>query len=205
MSADIDFFAHIQVWLAAYTIITTVSVHLGYGSHASVVQQKGGQDLLEQVLLINFGPDFSFGIVGFSTPKFAVVALLSRILNPGRIHRIFLWFLASLVFVASVICIIVILTNCDPHKALWQTHLMAEGATCRDPWIMVSYCIFAGGMLICILAGLLKLTRFSPICLRRPVPCRLPDFRISETSIVFEEEDPSKRSVRTGRLVSAGI
>ena len=156
-----DFFSHIQVWLTAYTVITTVNVHLGYGTHAAVVQERGGQELLEHVLLINFGPDFAFGIMSFATPKLAIVALLSRILNPGRFHRIFLWSLASFVLVASVICIIVILTNCDPPKALWQMHLMAEGATCRDPWIMIDYCIFTGGRLIRISLGLLKLTHLA--------------------------------------------
>lgn len=140
-----------------------MNVHLGYGSHAAVVQQNGGQDLLERVLLINFGPDFAMGIMSFATPKLAVATLLIRILNPGRIQRFVLWFLASFVLVASIICIIVILTNCNPPKALWEVHLLAEGASCRDPWIMVNYCIFTGGRLIGISAEPRILTLFSPI------------------------------------------
>lgn len=187
-----------------------MNVHLGYGTHAAVIQQKGGEELLEKVLLINFGPDFSMGIMGFATPKLAVVALLSRILNPGKIHRFLLWFMASFVLVASIICIIVILTNCSPHEALWKTRLMAEGATCRDPWIMVNYCIFTGGRSIGIALYSSCTTEadgihFSHIRLRRPIPCFLSDFRINEAPNAVEKEGRSMCGFRARRRVSAGI
>lgn len=130
--------------LSAYTILTTVNVYLGFGSHAAVIQQNGGQALLEKVILVNF-VDFVLGIMSFTTPKLAVASLLIRILNPGRFHRIWLWFLTGLVFVASSICIIVLFTMCDPSKALWQVHLVAEGATCRPIRILIDYAIFTGG------------------------------------------------------------
>lgn len=133
--------------LFAYTIVTTVNVSLGYGSHAAVVQQNGGQGLLEKVLLINFA-DFALGIMSFTTPKLAVAFLLIRIMNPGRFHRMWLWFLTGLVFVASTICIIVLFTMCDPPKAMWKVHLMVTGATCRPIHILIGYAIFTGGMLL---------------------------------------------------------
>jgi hypothetical protein len=133
-----------QVMLAAYTIVTTVNVHLGYGDHAASVTQKGGQRLLEQILLINFA-DFALGIMSFTMPKLAIAALLNRIMNPGKFHRVWLWVLTGLVFVASSICIIVLFTMCDPPKAMWRVHLMAMGATCRPIQVLVGYAIFTGG------------------------------------------------------------
>ncbi|KAG2419393.1 hypothetical protein HFD88_004189 [Aspergillus terreus] len=35
---------------------------------------------------------------------------------------------------------------CDPPRALWQTSLMAQGATCRDTWILIDYAIFTGAV-----------------------------------------------------------
>lgn len=131
--------------LASYTILTTEIVHLGYGKHTVIIINEGGMDLLEKVLLLNY-VNFALGIMSFTTPKLAIAALLNRVMNPGRFHRVFLWVLAGFVFVASTICIIVLFTMCDPPKALWKTTLLAQGATCRPQRVLVDYAIFTGGM-----------------------------------------------------------
>ena len=69
----------------AYTILTTVNVALGYGRHTAVIT-----DRLSLVLLLN-NIDFLLGIMSFSLPKLAVVALLNRLFNPSLYHRIVLW------------------------------------------------------------------------------------------------------------------
>lgn len=130
--------------ITAYTIVTTVNVHLGYGPHAAVVKRDGGEGLLENVLLINFA-DFALGIMSFTMPKLAIAALLNRLMNPGRFHRVWVWVLTGMVFVSSSICIIVLFTMCDPPKAMWEIHLMATGATFRPIHILVDYAIFTGG------------------------------------------------------------
>jgi hypothetical protein len=60
-----------------------VNVHLGYGTPAAVIEQKGGEALLEHILLISY-IDFTLGIMSFTTPKLAIAALLNRILNPSK-------------------------------------------------------------------------------------------------------------------------
>jgi hypothetical protein len=132
--------------VTAYTILTTVNVLLGYGSHTPTLMAKGGMDLVEHVLVVNYA-NFTLGIMSFTTPKLAIAALLNRIMNPSRFQRIWLWVLTGSVFVASTICIIVLFTMCDPPHALWKIHLMAEGATCRSTEILVGYAIFTGGTL----------------------------------------------------------
>ncbi|KAJ5034687.1 hypothetical protein NUH16_006130 [Penicillium rubens] len=131
------------IMVASYTILTTVNVVLGYGSHTAVLMERGGMDLVERILLINY-VDFALGIMSFTTPKLAVAALLNRIMNPTLFHRIWLWILTGSVFVASSICIIVLFTMCDPPQALWKVRLMSEGATCRPTKILVGYAIFTG-------------------------------------------------------------
>ncbi|KAJ5508188.1 hypothetical protein N7527_010331 [Penicillium freii] len=134
-----------MVMVTSYTIFTTVIVVLGYGSHTSVLMEKGGIGLVERILVLSYA-NFALGIMSFTTPKLAIAALLNRIMNPSRFHRIWLWILTSFVFVASTICIIVLFTFCDPPEALWKINLLSEGATCRSTTILVGYAIFAGVM-----------------------------------------------------------
>ncbi|KAL4920631.1 hypothetical protein BDW62DRAFT_8575 [Aspergillus aurantiobrunneus] len=132
-----------MIMLTGYTVVTTVNVGLGYGKHTPVIMQDGGMALLSKVLLINY-VDFSLGIMSFTTPKLAIAALLNRVMNPGKFHRIWLWVLTALVFVSSSICIVVLFTMCGPPEALWKPDLMAAGATCRPTKILVGYAIFTG-------------------------------------------------------------
>ncbi|KAL4887926.1 hypothetical protein BDV59DRAFT_196874 [Aspergillus ambiguus] len=122
----------------AYTCLTTVNVSLGFGRHSAVIA-----DRLTTVLLLNY-IDFMLGILAFSLPKLAVSALLTRLLNPTLLHRVMIWGLSVTVTTVSCICIVVLFTMCDPPKALWQTSLMAQGATCRSISILVDYAIFTG-------------------------------------------------------------
>ncbi|RAL10942.1 uncharacterized protein BO97DRAFT_392894 [Aspergillus homomorphus CBS 101889] len=135
--------------LAAYTAVTTAVVALGYGKHTAAIIEQGGMDRLEKVLLINY-INFALGIMSFSIPKLAIAALLNRILNPGRFHRLFLWVLTGAVFVTSSICILVLFTMCDPPQALWKTQMFAEGATCRPQVVLVDYAIFTGVVSACV-------------------------------------------------------
>ncbi|KAL2812682.1 hypothetical protein BDW59DRAFT_176925 [Aspergillus cavernicola] len=122
------------VMLTAYTVVTTVNVELGYGKHTPI-------------LLINYA-DFALGIMSFTTPKLAIAALVNRILNPGSLHRMWIWGLTAMVFVASSICIVVLFIMCDPPEAVWEIELMSTGATCRPTSILVGYAIFTGPIAI---------------------------------------------------------
>lgn len=125
----------------AYCGVTTGNIVVGYGRHAVFLSP----DALEMAILLNT-VSFLFGILSFSLPKLAVSAMLDRILNPSLVNRIILWFLTVFAAIAAFICILILFTRCDPPKALWQTQLLQEGATCSDPWILVNYAIFTGGM-----------------------------------------------------------
>lgn len=151
--------------VTSYTILTTVTVVMGYGSHTSVLMEKGGMDLVERILALNYA-NFALGIMSFTTPKLAIAALLNRIMNPSRFHRLWLWILTGFVFVASTICIIVLFTMCDPPQALWKAHLMSKGATCRSTTILVGYAIFTGGMLVGWLSFTNEQLNLSQFCLR---------------------------------------
>ena len=65
-------------------------------------------------------------------------------MNPNWWQKAALWILTGLVALTSGICIIVLFTMCYPSKALWDTSLVMQSATCRDIWILIDYAIFMG-------------------------------------------------------------
>ena len=82
------------------------------------------------------------GILSFATPKLAVVALLVRVLNPSKRHRIFLWTATVLCWASLNVCVPLLLTSCDPAVSLWD--LSVPKIKCRDPWILIHYSMYAG-------------------------------------------------------------
>lgn len=83
------------------------------------------------------------GILSFVVPKFAVVALLTRLLNPTRAMRVFLWSFVGVGGAFICGCIVIIYGQCSPTRALWTPHL--QNARCWNPWILIDYSIVAGG------------------------------------------------------------
>lgn len=89
---------------------------------------------------------FIFGIVSFCIPKFAVAALLNRVLNPNFLQRVIMWTLVSLVGAIGVVNILIYVTMCDPPPGLWKPMMVMTGqAKCRDIWILINFATFNGG------------------------------------------------------------
>ncbi|KAB8256821.1 hypothetical protein BDV32DRAFT_140926 [Aspergillus pseudonomiae] len=104
--------------------MTTANVHMGYGKHAWFLDPS----TVETISLVNT-ISFAIGIFCFTVPKVAVTVLLTRILNPSRAQRIWLWTMIGLT--ASV------------SFAAWQRRLVTEGnANCNDVQILIKYAIF---------------------------------------------------------------
>ncbi|KAJ5979811.1 hypothetical protein N7481_007109, partial [Penicillium waksmanii] len=136
-------------WLITFSMIfgllfsatAAVSVVKGFGQHTASLSTHAA----EQALLWNM-ISFIFGIVSFALPKLAVAALLHRILNPIRIHRIILWTLVSMITVIAIINILIYVTMCSPPQGLWKSTLVLEGvAKCRPVDVLIGFATFNGG------------------------------------------------------------
>ncbi|KAE8418638.1 hypothetical protein BDV36DRAFT_282894 [Aspergillus pseudocaelatus] len=104
--------------------MTTANVHMGYGKHAWFLEES----TVETISLVNT-ISFAIGLCCFTVPKIAVTVLLTRILNPSRLQRIWLWTMIGIT--ASV------------SFAAWQRRLVTEGkANCNDVQILIKYAIF---------------------------------------------------------------
>jgi hypothetical protein len=73
--------------------------------------------------------------MSFTLPKFAVVILLAKVLNPGRGHKAFMWVVSILYLLLSTGQITLNFTECRPVAAVWGG---AKG-TCWDRRILFSY------------------------------------------------------------------
>jgi len=127
----------VQCFGWVYTFMTIVGVQKGDGKHTDVLseQQKADAHLWT---IAGFAP----GIMSFGFPKLAVVALLTRLLNPGRLHLYFLWALALATQVNCVVNMALLYTQCLPTASMWDASIVDKH--CRDPWILVGFAFYAG-------------------------------------------------------------
>lgn len=122
-------------WLAVG--FSCAAVASGNGKHFAILtlDQKAGAILWT---MVGFLP----GILSFALPKFAVVALLTRLLNASKAHTVFLWCLTSLCCISLMGCIVILFAQCTPARSQWDFSVKQE--YCWDHWILVHYSMYAG-------------------------------------------------------------
>ena len=86
---------------------------------------------------------FCPGVMSFGLPKLAVIHLLTRLLNPGRAHKTFLWAIGSLCVLSLLGCVALLFAQCTPVQSQWDFSL-AEEMQCWDKSVLVNYAIYAG-------------------------------------------------------------
>ncbi|KAF6820623.1 integral membrane protein [Colletotrichum plurivorum] len=85
---------------------------------------------------------FPPNVLAYTVPKFAVVALLVRILNPGKTHRVVLWSLATVCLVLVLLCIIILFAQCTPTHPQWDFEVAEK--SCWSPWVLINVAILTG-------------------------------------------------------------
>ncbi|KAF4972243.1 hypothetical protein FSARC_1140 [Fusarium sarcochroum] len=138
---------HLDDWLTIVAVIfewcqvavTIVAVRDGNGRHFDTLTVSQQQNSILFTIL-----GFPFGVMAFGFPKLAVVALITRLMNPGRLHMIFLWTLAGCCMLSLVVCIIILFAQCSPAQSQWTFSITDK--TCWSPFILVDFAIFAGAL-----------------------------------------------------------
>ncbi|OTA67829.1 hypothetical protein K449DRAFT_388627 [Hypoxylon sp. EC38] len=122
-------------WLTV--AFSVASVASGNGKHIDVLQpnQISGAVLWT---MVGFVP----GVLSFSIPKLAAIYLLTRLLEPSKLHRHLLWTMGILCVLILMGCIAILFGQCTPSRAQWDLTITEK--TCIDPYILVNYSIFAG-------------------------------------------------------------
>ncbi|CAM1504818.1 Fc.00g024090.m01.CDS01 [Cosmosporella sp. VM-42] len=138
---------HLDDWLTIPAVIfewcavgfAIVAVKDGNGKHFDTLSLTQKQNAILYTIL-----GFPFGVMAFGIPKLAVAALLTRIMNPSRLHQIFLWVLPSCCMISLIVCIILLFAQCTPAESQWNFSITDK--TCWSPYVLVNFAIFAGSL-----------------------------------------------------------
>ncbi|KAF5501665.1 hypothetical protein CGCS363_v006262 [Colletotrichum siamense] len=113
------------------------AVQSGNGRHVGTLSTEQ-----QSAAVLSTISGFPPNVLAYTVPKFAVVALLVRILNPGRVHRIVLWSLATICLVLVLLCIIILFAQCTPSRAQWDFTITEK--SCWSPWVLIDVAILTG-------------------------------------------------------------
>ncbi|KAK1475105.1 integral membrane protein [Colletotrichum tamarilloi] len=125
--------------LLSYTTIALEiwAIRCGNGRHADTLSQEQ-----QSAAILSTISGFPPNVLAYTIPKFAVVALLMRILNPGRMHQVLLWGMAAGCLVLVSLCIIILFAQCTPTRAQWDFKVTEK--SCWSPWVLVNVAILTG-------------------------------------------------------------
>ncbi|KXH69117.1 integral membrane protein [Colletotrichum salicis] len=113
------------------------AIRCGNGRHADTLSQNQ-----QSAAILSTISGFPPNVLAYTVPKFAVVALLVRILNPGKKHQVMLWCMATGCLVLVSLCIIILFAQCTPTRAQWEFTVTEK--SCWSPWILVNVAILTG-------------------------------------------------------------
>ncbi len=119
--------------------MTIVGVQHGDGKHQAVLDDSQ-QAAVHFWTILGFAP----AIMSFGFPKLAVVALLTRLLNPGPRHWRFLWAMAAMTQLNLVINMVLLYTQCIPTASMWDSRITDKH--CRNDQPLVAYALYAACM-----------------------------------------------------------
>ncbi|KAH6843415.1 hypothetical protein B0I37DRAFT_346927 [Chaetomium sp. MPI-CAGE-AT-0009] len=132
-----DYFIFISMVCSWVTVgISSKAVSNGSGRHAVFLTE----DQLSHAILYTMVA-FVPGILSFGVPKLAVVALLTRMMNPSRLHAIIMWAVAVVCLINLMGCVAILFGQCTPTHSMWTFSVKGE---CWSPMVLVNYSIYAG-------------------------------------------------------------
>ncbi|KAK0745694.1 hypothetical protein B0T18DRAFT_428801 [Schizothecium vesticola] len=120
-----------------YLAMAGAAVHYGGGRHMGSLSPTQATNVIK-ITVISFVP----GVTSFVVPKFAVVILLAKLLNPSRIHIYIMWIICVIYSLLIVGMLTINFAQCTPAAAAWGG---AEGV-CWDRQITVNYALTVGIM-----------------------------------------------------------
>ncbi|KAK2049442.1 hypothetical protein LZ31DRAFT_456991 [Colletotrichum somersetense] len=118
-------------WTA--TGATLKAVSLGNGKHVAILTDAQKEEALKWQVIA-----FAFGLVALALPKVAIVALINRLLQPNRLHRLFLWTMVFLCVAGLLGNVIYLFAQC-PQEAVVQ--ITFTKTACLGPERAVAYSI----------------------------------------------------------------
>jgi hypothetical protein len=124
-----------QLLSVSYVALAAVAIKYGGGRHLATLPPE---DIPKAIYytVVSFVP----GVTSFTIPKFAVVILLAKILDPGRWHRMSMWVISTSYLLLSAGMLVINFAQCSPASAQWNGPI----SQCWDRRITVDYAMALG-------------------------------------------------------------
>ncbi|KAF6820832.1 integral membrane protein [Colletotrichum musicola] len=113
------------------------AVKSGNGRHGATLSPEQ-----QSAAVLSTISGFPPNVLAYTVPKFAVVALLVRILNLGKTHRVVLWSLATGCLVLVLLCIVFLFAQCTPTHAQWDFEVTEKSFW--SPWVLINVALLTG-------------------------------------------------------------
>lgn len=114
----------------AFVGMGSAAVYYGGGRHLFTLDMEN-LGMVLKLTVISFVP----GLSSFMFPKFAVVILLAKLLNPSKLHKYFMWAISLLYLIMIVVMLTLNFAQCTPAASQW----LELPGTCMDRKYVVYY------------------------------------------------------------------
>ncbi|GAB1321092.1 Rhodopsin domain-containing protein [Madurella fahalii] len=118
-----------------YVALAGVAISYGGGRHVATLPPEDTSKAIYYTI-ISFVP----GVSSFTIPKFAVVILLAKILDPNRWHKMIMWIVSTLYLLLAIGMLVINFAQCTPAAAQWG----GAPGYCWDRRITVDYAMALG-------------------------------------------------------------
>lgn len=125
----------VQICAILSNILVTISVYWGNGKHFDVLTMEQQQNTIKWMMAA-----YVPGIETLGLPKLAVIALLTRLLAPGRTHFWILWAMGIICCLSLTAMVMTLILQCSPPSALWDFSLPRN---CLDPKVLEGLAFWA--------------------------------------------------------------
>ncbi|KAF4775205.1 hypothetical protein HER10_EVM0007803 [Colletotrichum scovillei] len=115
--------------------LVTISVGWGNGKRFTVLDLEQKQNTVKWMIAA-----YVPGIETLGFPKLAVIALLTRLLAPGKLHLRVLWSMGIICCLSLTAMVLTLLLQCTPPRALWTFSLPRN---CLDPKVLEGLAFWA--------------------------------------------------------------
>ncbi|KAF9877753.1 hypothetical protein CkaCkLH20_04888 [Colletotrichum karsti] len=115
--------------------MVTISVRWGNGQHFTELDLEQKQNTIKWMIAA-----YVPGIETLGFPKLAVIALLSRLLAPGKTHLLILWTMGTICCLSLTAMVLTLLLQCTPPRALWT---LSMPHNCLHPEVLEGLAFWA--------------------------------------------------------------